>query len=207
MNLTEQQYERIARRLDGEAVVLDGAEQAALDQIVADEAALAAMLAEAQGPGSAGFDVPAQLAEISSYEAEIGRLLDVEVPPAAMDRTWRLMQPALARPHRRLLRLAGAAGAIAAAAAVLLIAALPVQQPARPLRPQAAALSLAAAASDALVASMQADRDPAISLLAAEIDQLEAEVIASRPTASLDSAIDQAEEALEELWLYELIIE
>lgn len=214
MNLTDAQYERIALRLDGEDVPLDAREQAALDRIVADENAVAAMLAVPAGDAEAGMDQAVRLVEIGSHEREIGELLDVNVPTQAIDHAWRQTQKALARPQRRLFRISAVAGAFAAAAAAVLIVALAGNQSPtiRNIQPAVVASvtgvsSDDVASAEAYVESVEAAQDPAISLLAAEIDQLEADVIASIAPASVDIEIDQAEQAIEEFWLDESFIE
>jgi hypothetical protein len=46
-----------------------------------------------------------------------------------------------------------------------------------------------------------------MNFLAAEIDQLEADVVASAPPATVDIGLDQAEMAVEEFWLDDTILE
>ena len=199
MNLTERQYERIARCLDGEAVALSADEQAACDEIAADQAQLATVLS---APAEASREVLRQtgvLAQIGMQEKLLGEMLDVDVPQAAIDRAWGRTQTAIARPRRILLRLGAVAASVAIAAGVLLTLTLIGPQPGGPVAPTAQA--------EAYVASVVAVQDPAIELLAAEIDQLEAEVLASVPPASLDIGLDQAERAIEEFWLDDMLVE
>jgi len=211
MMLTERQYERIARRLDGEHVPLDGSERAALGEIADDEAAVGAMLSVTQADAAASIRQAARLVEVGADERILSALLDAEAPSEAIDRAWQRTQAALARPQRRLLRLAGAAGAIAAAAAAVLIVSLASH-------PQPAGSRHHASPVDALAAqvpvdaevyaqSVEADHDPAIRLLAAEIDQLEADVLASAAPTPVDAGLDHAERAIEEFWLEEPFIE
>ncbi|MBL7134605.1 MAG: hypothetical protein ISS78_10950 [Phycisphaerae bacterium] len=61
--------------------------------------------------------------------------------------------------------------------------------------------------ADVYLASVSATQDPAINLLAVEIDQLEADVLASALPASLDIGLDQAERAIEEFWLDDVLVE
>ena len=100
-------------------------------------------------------------------------------------------------------------------AAVLLIASLAGRvtsvQPVAPVNHSAGtgelALSNAPVPTDVYVASTQVGQDPAIRLLAAEIDQFEADVLASSTPAPVDIGLDQAEQAVEEFWLDDAILE
>ena len=152
------------------------------------------------------------LVEIGIQENALGGILDVDVPTEAMDRAWRRTQAALAKPQRRLLGIAAAAASIAAAA-VLLVMTMISEQPRRPTTannvaaaPKPAPPSRSAMA-DAYLASVWAARDPVMNFLAAEIDQLEADVVASAPPAPVDIGLDQAEMAVEEFWLDDAILE
>lgn len=199
MNLTEQQYERIARCLDGKAVALSVDEQAVFDEIAADELRLAPALA---APGAASSKVLRRteiLAQIGVQEKLLGEMLDVDVPPAAMDKAWERTKVAIARPQRILFRVGAVAASVAVAAGVLLTLTL--------IRPQPHATLARASQAEAYIASVAASQDPAIELLAVEIDQLEAEVLASAPPASLDIGLDQAERAIQELWLDDVMVE
>ncbi len=92
MNMNEQQYERIARWLDGETIELTPAEQAVAQEIRGDEAAIAETMT------------------------------DVQTPLAAMARARRRMTAAAGGAGQRVIRLAfGAMGAAAAAAVVLAV--------------------------------------------------------------------------------------
>ncbi len=212
MNLTETQYERIARRIDGEAVELDSAELAVMDRILADEGAIAPLLRAPQIAADAGMSLAAEYIELGRQERALGELLDVEVPQAAMDRAWRKTQAALARPQRRMFRLAGAAGALAAAAAAVLIFTLaarqdlaPAPQPHQPVVAHATEPGAVIAVADSYAASVQAGQDPAINLLAAEIDQLEADVLVAGSPSPVDMSLDQTQEAVENFWLDDIV--
>jgi len=212
MNLTETQYERIARRIDGEAVELDSAELAVMDGILADEGAIAPLLRAPQSAADAGMSLAAEYIELGRQERALGELLDVEVPEAAMDRAWRRTQAALARPQRRMFRLAGAAGALAAAAAAVLIFTLaarqdlaPTPQPHKQFVAHPAEPGAVVAVADSYAASIQAGQDPAISLLAAEIDQLEADVLVAGSPSPVDMNLDQTQQAVEDFWLDDIV--
>ena len=73
--------------------------------------------------------------------------------------------------------------------------------------PERPAPASRAAMADAYLASVWAAQDPVINFLAAEIDQLEADVVASAPPAPVDIDLDQAERAVEEFWLDDAILE
>jgi hypothetical protein len=213
MNLTEQQYERVARYLDGQDLTLSPDEQAVRDEIAGDEGLLAPALAVPAEESLAGIRQAKVLVEIGIRENALGGILDVDVPTEAMARAWRRTQAALARPQRRLLGIAAGAASIAAAAAVLLVMTMISEQPSRPTTannvaaaPKPAPPSRAAMA-DAYLASVWAAQDPVMNFLAAEIDQLEADVVASAPPAPVDIDLDQAERAVEEFWLDDAILE
>jgi hypothetical protein len=213
MNLTEQQYERVARYLDGQDLVLSPDEQAACDEIAGDEGLLAPALAVPAEESLAGIRQAKVLVEIGIQENALCGILDVDVPTEAINRAWRRTRSALARPQRRLLGIASAAASIASAAAVLLVMTMISEQPGRPTTannvaaaPNSAPPSRAAMA-DAYLASVLAARDPVMNFLAAEIDQLEADVVASAPPAPVDIGLDQAEMAVEEFWLDDAILE
>ena len=213
MNLTEQQYERVARYLDGQDLALSPDEQAVRDEIADDEGLLAPALAVPAEESLACIRQAKVLVEIGIQENALGGILDVDVPTEAMARAWRRTQAALARPQRRLLGIAAVAASIAAAAAVLLVMMMIAEQPRRPTTANnvAAAHKPApagrAAMADAYLASVSAARDPVMNFLAAEIDQLEADVVASAPPATVDIGLDQAEMAVEEFWLDDTILE
>lgn len=200
MNLTEQQYERIARRLDGEDVALSAYEQAACDEIADGQAQLAPALETPAEAGSAVLRQTGILAQIGMQEKLLGEMLDVDVPQAAIDKAWERTRFAMARPQRILFRVGAIAASVAVAAGVLLTLTLTGPQPGGPVAP-------GMQQAEAYVASVAAVQDPAIELLAAEIDQLEAEVLASAPPVSLDIGLDQAERAIEELWLDDMLVE
>ncbi len=205
MNLTERQYERIARRLDGEAVALLADEQAVCDEIAGDEARLVPALAVPDGPSRGGLRRAEILAQIGLQENLLGEMLDVDVPPAAMGRAWRRTQVALARPQRMLLRVGAVAASVAVAAGVLLTLTLIGRQPGGPVASTPPASRSVPA--DVYLASVSAAQDPAINLLAVEIDQLEADVLASALPASVDIGLDQAERTIEEFWLDDVLVE
>jgi hypothetical protein len=215
MNLTEQQYERVARRLDGQDLALSADEQAVCDEIAGDFGLLAPALAAPVRESQAGIRRAKVLFEIGLHEDAMGGFLDVDVPAEAMARAWRRTQAALARPQRRLLGVAAAAASVAAAAAVLLVMTIIADQPTRSTAVKVAAVPKAAPTSrasitEAYLASVSAAQDPVMNFLAAEIDQLDADVVASTlstPPAPLDMDLDQTQKAIEEFWLDDVILE
>jgi len=202
MTLTHEQYERIGRVLDGEELALSDAERAAADQIRRDEARIADMLAVE--PPAAAIEragESAMRAAIRRDEAALADLLEAPVPPQTLQRVHRRVVAELARPQRTLLRIGAVAASGAVAAAVLLAVTLSGFWPGGGgprgalHRPEPPAVPV-----EVISASVQEPRDVAVELLAKEIGQLEADMLAAAP-AELDLGIDQVEKALEELWL------
>ena len=106
-----------------------------------------------------------------------------------------------------------AASAAAVAAALLLAVALDLRPPTHHKRGQLAAAAAArvhangqksfwAVPLEVLTASMQEHRDPAVELVAQEIDELEADSVATAELDDLgmDRAMDQIQRAVEEFW-------
>lgn len=166
MNPTERQYERIARRLDGEDVALSAEELAAAEDIRRGERFLA------------------------------GRL-DVSIPPEAMEHLRRRTSAELARPRRRTVKI-GYVAAAAAAAAILIAVVSFRMMPHRPQSPLAISSDQAAEADALLWAS---EPDPAIDMLARELDELEAEILVSLPPAQVDMELEAIGQDIEEFWL------
>ncbi len=203
MMLTDEQYERIARHLDGEEVALSAPERAVAAEIRGDERRLSSRLDASIPPDAAAHLArPALLAEIRRDEAAIGRLLDADVPRETLVRVHRRVVAALARPRRRLMRIGGVAAALAAAAAVLLAVTLAPMWPDRtPPGGLADAPAVKSIPMEVIADSVRAPTDADVDLLAREIDQLEYEIIAAAPPAAVDVGIDQIQQALEEFWL------
>ena len=200
MMLTDEQYERIARWLDGERIPLTDAERAAADEVRRDESAVASLL-DARPPAGgavAGAVQQAMLAEIRRDESAVGRLLDAPVPSGVFQRVHRRVIAELARPQRRLMRLGTAAASVAAAAAILLAVAVWPEAPRILPIPSVAS---AAVPVEVIADSVRAPEDLAVDLLAGEIERLEAEMLASARPAPMDMGIDQVEAALEGFWL------
>ena len=203
MTLTNEQYERIARWLDGEAVALSPPEQQAAEQLRGDERWAGGVL-EAAAP--AGLVARAQqhvlAAEVRRDEAALAALLDVAVPREVIDRAFRRVAAELARPRRRRLRIGVAAASLAAAAAVLLAFGLgrPWLRPEKLISPSPQARVLAVPV-EVLSASVRQPHDPAVEMVADEIDRLEVELLAMAPPSPLDVGIDHAERAVAEFWL------
>lgn len=215
MMTNDEQYDRVARYLDGENLALSPEEQALAAEVRADEHRLAPLLAAAgEGDILATGDGLALAAEIRRDQAALAGMLDADVPPATVDRAWRRTAAALARPQRRLMRLGIAAASAAAVAAALLLAfALDLRPPTHHKRGQHAVAvagrahangqkSFWAVPLEVLTASMQEHRDPAIEMVAQEIDELEADSVAAAGLDDLgtDRGIDQIQRAVEEFW-------
>ncbi len=199
MTLTDDQYERIARRLDGEDIPLTAAEQRIADELVEDEGAVGARLSA----DAAGLS-PTMLAEVRRDEAAVGPRLDVPLPSRAFDRAQRRLAAELARPRRRLIWAGSAAGAVAAAAAALLIAALAGLW--QPVERDGATDGLAVGDGHVPVEviSESVGRQPeevAFDLIEAELAELEADALAAAPAMPVDTRLDDIERALEEFWL------
>ena len=201
MNLTNEQYERVARRLDGENVALDAQEHAAADELRRNERRVGALMDAAPPAGAIERACRHVLAaEARRDEAALAAALDADVPRETIDRAYRRVTAELARPQRRLMRIGEVAAALAVAAAVVLAVGLArlAVEPAGPPAPEPA---MAGVPAEVLSASVDQPEDPAIRLLADEIDQLEADMLASTPPAPVDLGIDQLERAVAEFWL------
>ena len=206
MKLTDEQYERIGRFLDGEAVALDEAQRVVAEQLRSDEARLGERLAVTI-PGAtlqrAGEQV--LIANIRSDEQALAARLNAPVPPGTFQRVHRRVVAQLARPQRRLTWVTAAAASIAVAAAVLLAVTLwPVRRApetpveiGRDFKPPI----LRAVPVEIIAASIAEPEDVAMDLLADEVDQLEVEMIAAAPPMAMDMGIDQIQRDLEEFWL------
>ncbi len=203
MMLTNEQYERIGRYLDGEKLPLSEAERGVARQIRDDETRVAGMLGAAVPAGAvARTRQGLLLAQIRRDEAALANLLDAPVPPQTFQRVHRRVVAELARPQRRLVRIGAAAASVAAAAAVLLVAVLSTTQLNRDKHSEVAAgPELRTVPVEVISASVEEPRDVAVELLAREIDQLEYDILAAAPPAEVEMGIDQVERALEEFWL------
>ena len=167
MAMNEGQYERIARRLDGESVELTVEEQAAAEEIRRSEAALAGQV-------------------------------EVDPPREALVRARRRVVAALLRPRRRRWRYA----AVAAAAVLLVVVGvlwILVGRTTPATSPWQGAVSMA----NGSVASENMDLD----VIAAELDELEADWAVSLPTGASDAEFDALEESLEIFWLDDVDLE
>ena len=207
MTLTNEQYERVARRLDGEPVELTPSERSVADEVRRSEAGLAGLLDACPPP--AAIDAAGQralLAQVHADEAALAPLLDADVPREAVARAHRRAVAALARPQRRLMRIAAAAASVAAAAAVLLVVAVWNEAPGPgPGGGATIASPPARVPVEVIVASVAGPSDPAVDLVAGEIDALEADMLASARPAPVDMGLDQLEQALEDLCVEELL--
>ena len=205
MMLTNEQYERVGRYLDGEALALTDAERAVAEELRRDEAAVGGLFDADPPAGLTDADPPGvMLAEIRRDEAALAALLDAPVPPAALERAKRRVVAELARPARWRRRIGVAAASMAAAAAILLAVVLLPGPDSGGRRGDLAGADKPVPV-EVIVASIRGSDDPAINLLAKEINQLEAEMFASAPPASLDMGIDQVQDALEGFWLDEML--
>jgi len=201
--LTNEQYERIGRYLDGEELLLSDAERGVARQIGDDETHVAGMLAVAVPAGAVERTRQGLLlAQIRRDEAALANLLEAPVPPQTFQRVRRRVVAELARPQRRLMRIGAAAASVAAAAAVLLVAVLSTTRPNRDRNGEVAAgPQLRTVPVEVIFASVEEPKDVAVELLAREIDQFEYDMLAAAPPAEVEMGIDQVERALEEFWL------
>lgn len=202
MRPSDEQYERVARYLDGESVSLSDAGRALADEIRRDETRLGGMLDVAVPPETlARAERRAVLAAIRRDEAVLAARLDVTVPPGTMQRVQRRMVAALARPRRRRLRIGPMAAAVAAAAAIVLAVIFWPRTPSV-VRPRPVASSPPKAIPvEVIVASVEEPEDLALDLLAEEIDRLEAEILVAPPPTLIEVRMDLLQNALEEFWL------
>lgn len=81
--ITDLQYERIARYLDGEAVELSAEELSAAGEIRAGESQVGGLLEAGEAP------VASMLGEVRAAEAALGTALDVRVSPLRLERAVR----------------------------------------------------------------------------------------------------------------------
>jgi len=203
MTLTNEQYERVGRYLDGESLELSDAERAVAEQLRRDEAHLGDMLAEAMPADMLdGIGSVALLAEIRRDEAALAGLLDARVPPGTFQHVHRRVVASLARPQRTFWRIGVAASAVAVAAAIVLAVVLsPFGPGPSTVADPVAGTYEPAVPVEILSASVEVSEDATVELLALEIDEYEADLIASAPSAALDMGIDQVERAVQTLWL------
>ncbi|MCD4824999.1 MAG: hypothetical protein K8S55_10340 [Phycisphaerae bacterium] len=179
MNMTDEQYERIARYLDGEEVS---------PPLSAEELAVAE--------------------EIGQAETKLTGLLDVALPAAAEDRAKRRAVAAMAGRRRasRVGRAFGVGLSIASAAAVLLFAVNiwretfrpPTQEPPTPV-----------VSTNVWVKAMQiGDNDEfaiELDILAEQLDTEEAEIVDltiadSSPATGFDNSMEYLQESVDKFW-------
>lgn len=174
MKLTDQQYERIAQWLDGGDVTLSEDEQIAAEEIRGDEAVLCDAMQTA-------------------------------APRSALTRAQNRMAAELARPARWVVwARRGVAAAAMAAAAIILITVF-VHMPAIDKPKPAGGPSTVAKVDipiDVILDEMENSNDPTdtvvIDLLAGELDQLQAEMLAVSVTNSSNNTIDLNLNAIED---------
>lgn len=145
MTYEPEQYERVARYLDGEPVELSQAERELAETLRADEARLAV------------FDAP--------------------VPAAAMARAERRMIAAAARPslRRRVLQYVVGIEAAAVAGLILVIGTLAM------IAPNIEDILRAPVPTDAIIEATAEPATADLDVMRAELDELEAEIVASVP--------------------------
>jgi hypothetical protein len=171
MELNRDQYERIGRWLDGEALDLSPEERAVAREVQAGEAALKAIMGEPS------------------------------VPARAMARAARRMDAALAAPaaRRRIPRgryVAVAASGAAVAAAIVIVSISGLLAP-RAVPPPADT----SVPTYVWVGAMEEPPGgEAIHLLAREVDRFAAELTASRPPPAVDWQIDSVQRELDNFW-------
>lgn len=103
------------------------------------------------------------------------------------------------------MRIAQAAASVAAAAAVLLVVAVWNETTTPDRGGTKVASPPARVPVEVIVASVTGPSDPAVELVAGEINALEADMLASARPAPVDMGIDQLEQALEDLCVEELL--
>ena len=171
MALTEEQYERIARWLDGESVELSAEERAAAEEVRGAEARLA------------------------------GPMREVEVPARAMARARRRLAAATARPTLRARRVAVAAGAAAVAAAAVIALLMFLGGPERQKADRDLVGDQTIPVEVWVATVQQTPGGDDIALLADELDKLEAELAWSESAQPLDRQIESLTRELEQFWL------
>lgn len=171
MNMNEQQYERIARWLDGEAVDLTAAEQAVAQELRRDEAAIA--------------------------EA----MTDVKTPLAAMARARRRMTAAAGGRRVLHLAFGAVGAAAAAAivlAATMLWTPTPA---AGPVAGNGGAANSADVPPEVWVGAMAPSAQmETMSALGDAIDRLASEVAISTPALPVDHEMDSIQDELNDFW-------
>ncbi len=140
-------------------------------------------------------DEQAAAQEIRRAEKALPAMLEVPLPPRAIDCARRRMMRKLARPRAGVLRFATSA----AAAAVLIAAATVWFWPAGPTEPPLAEISY-----EAMIATYaRADVNIDLDLIQQELEEFEAELVVSLPAGSADIELDAIQETLEGFWLEE----
>jgi len=129
-------------------------------------------------------------------EAALGSMLIAAAPGKAMARARRRMLAATASGRRFFRRLAIGAGAAAAAAILIAAAAIWLRS-----SPGGAPEELTDATE--LLAEIYGESCPDVDLdlLAEELEYLEAEIVVSRPTGSIEAELDDLERSVEIFWL------
>ena len=202
--LTDEQYRRVAQWLDGEDVSLDPVERSLAEEIRDDQQTLDGLLGASGADGLLDGDGGvAALAEVRRDELALGPRLDAVVGPEVIERVQRRVTAELARKRRRLTWVGAISGLAALAASVLLAVGLwPDAGPTRPGHPTTAARRTAERLpAEVLAASVTPPSYAAADLVAAEISDLQADLVASIPSATVDAGIDQVEKALQDFWL------
>ncbi|MBL7132842.1 MAG: hypothetical protein ISS78_01970 [Phycisphaerae bacterium] len=158
MRISREQYERVARHLDGEDIRLDGPERKLSGQIRRGEQLLAG--------------------------------LDVGPPARAMARARRRMIAALGRPGARLRWLGYVVGLESAAVAALLLVAVTL---ASISTGSVGCPGAVVVPTSVLVASAESRSQGDLDILASQLDELEAEILASLPVSGGDLEIELLE--------------
>jgi len=137
--------------------------------------------------------------DIRQAEQAVGGMLDVPVPPGAMDRARRRVWAELARRRRLVVRFAWPAAAVAAA--ILLAVAVSVLTPTRPVEQPPAVAEISAELIGELYAGGAQNID--LDLIAVELDELEADIMVSAPCKVFDVEIDSLQQSVDRFWLEE----
>ncbi len=183
MEPTERQLDRVARRLDGEDIVLDESEESIADEIRRDERRLWSAL---------DVDVPA--GAIARVQSQVTAELD--------RRRGRALRFAIA---------GGAAGALAAAAAIVLMLSIAGTQ--RPTdvspRPAVTVTETEPVPLEVLLAANAQSVGPfEVDLLESEVGTLRMDLVSADVKGlAMDAEMDQLQQQMEEFWLYDTVLE
>ena len=179
-NLSEEQYERIARWLDGEAADLTAEERQAAEDIRREEYRL--------GPA---LDVPRAGQAVQRLS---GRIL------AGVRASRQELLPGRPVPDRRVLRHAYYAASAAAAAGLVLAILFLWPRPAQTPAPQPPAQAGELLALEQMFPGPSA-RDQELAMLSSQLALLEAEIALSPGPSVMEASLDDLERQVEDFWI------